>query len=65
MDAETVALLGADAVDEDGPHPVGIAAHIVIGLIAILVDQGELDSRCPRRPQPERCTTVADPGAEN
>ena len=53
VDSETVALLGADAMDEDGPDAIGIARHVVVGLVAILIDQRELDPGRPGSPEPE------------
>jgi hypothetical protein len=38
VDAETVALLGADPCNEDGPNPVVILGQVVVGLIAVFVD---------------------------
>ena len=60
MDPETVPLLGAYAGDEDGPSTVVIHGQVVVGLIAVLVDESQLDPCCTRGPQPEGGTTVAD-----
>ena len=60
MDAETVPLLGAHAVDEDGPNTVVIPGHVVVRLIAVFVDESQLDPCRTRGPEPERGTTVAD-----
>ena len=39
VDAETVPLLGPNAVDEDGPNSVLIPRHVVVGLVAVFVDK--------------------------
>jgi hypothetical protein len=53
VDSETVALLGTDAMDEDGPGAIGIAGHVVVELIAILIDQRELYAGRPGSPEPK------------
>ena len=53
VDSEAVALLGTDAMDEDGPDAIGIARHVVVELIAILIDQRELYPGRPGSPEPE------------
>src|SRR4029453_445601 len=65
VDAKAVSLLGPDAVDEDGPNPVVVVRHVVVGLIAVFVDESELDSVSTRCPQPKRGTAVADVGTKN
>jgi hypothetical protein len=59
VDAETVPLLGPNAVDEDGPNSVLMPRHVVVGLVAVLVDQSELDSYRTRRPKPEGGSAIA------
>ena len=53
MDSEAVALLGTDAMDEDGPDAIGIASHVVVELMAILIDQRELYPGRPGSPEPK------------
>ena len=53
VDAVAVALAGADAGDEHRPDPVGRRVHVVVGLAAVLADQGELDPGRAGRPQSE------------
>jgi hypothetical protein len=65
VDAEAVALFGADAMDEDRPDPLAVAAHVVVGLIAVLVDKSQLYPRCTGSPEPERRATVADMSAQD
>ena len=60
MDAEAVSLLGAHARDEDGPRTVIIPGQVMVRLIAVFVDEGQLDPCRTRGPEPERGTTVAD-----
>jgi hypothetical protein len=59
MDSETVALLGPNAVDEDGPDSVIIPRHVAVGLVAVFVDKRQLSSRRTRCPKPESGSAVA------
>jgi hypothetical protein len=58
VDAEPIPLLGADAVHKDGPNPFLIPGHVVIGLVAVFIDKGQLHPRRTRRPEPESRATV-------
>jgi hypothetical protein len=65
VNPETVPLLHAHAWDEDGPDPIGVSAHVQVGLIAGFINQSELDSRRTRRPESEERTAVAHMGTED
>jgi hypothetical protein len=65
MNPEAVALLNTHAMDEDRPDSIVGAGHVVVGLVAVLIDQSELNPCRPWRPEPEGSTTIADASAEN
>ena len=53
MNPEAVALLNTHALDEDRPYSIVGAGHVVVGLVAVLIDQSELNPCRPWRPEPE------------
>jgi hypothetical protein len=64
VDAVAVTLRGTDAADVDHPHPVVVLPHVVVGLGAVLGDEGQFHPGGARRPQSEEGPAVTDMSPE-
>ncbi|MPM63705.1 hypothetical protein SDC9_110587 [bioreactor metagenome] len=65
MHPEAVLLAGHDPGDEDGPHAVVVAVHVVVLLRAVGSHQRQLDPLGAGRPQAESGTTAEQACAEH